>query len=101
MTWQAVASVDDLKARGKLCVNVAGLGLLLVWQEEQIYAVENRCSHASKPLDQGKVERGVIRCPYHGATFDLETGKPLSPPAFKGIRCFHTRISGNIIEADI
>ena len=44
------------------------------------FAVENRCSHAGSPLHEGRVRRGAILCPLHGARFDLATGKCLGGP---------------------
>ncbi len=101
MTWKPVAELSELKATGRLCASVEGIKLLLIWDSNQVYALENRCSHAFKPLDQGKVSAGTIQCPYHGATFSLETGQHLSPPAFQGIRTFTTRLNQDQIEVDL
>lgn len=101
MAWTPVAPLAELKAKGRLCCRIDGIKLLLLQENDRIYAVENRCSHAFKPLDQGKVAQGTIQCPYHGATFNLETGQHLSPPAFQPIRTFAVRTHGDQLEVDL
>ena len=61
-------------------IRVAGWTLLVGRVGAAWFAVENRCSHAGSPLDQGRVRRGAILCPLHGARFDLATGKCLGGP---------------------
>lgn len=41
----------------------------------KVYAVENKCPHLKMPLARGKLEGAVIRCPWHGARFDITTGE--------------------------
>ena len=42
----------------------------------KVYEVFNdRCPHRGGKLEHGFVERGCVRCPYHGMEFDLDDGK--------------------------
>ena len=47
----------------------------------ELHALEDRCSHDDGPLCEGvwDAERCVVVCPRHGSSFDLHTGKPLTP----------------------
>jgi nitrite reductase/ring-hydroxylating ferredoxin subunit len=50
------------------------------------FAVSNRCRHLFAPLGNGRVdEDGCLECPWHGALFDVRTGKMTRGPqgAFK------------------
>ena len=49
------------------------------------YAIEDRCSHDDGPLCEGdwEPELCVVVCPRHGARFDLQTGIPMTLPAFE------------------
>ncbi len=38
------------------------------------YAIDGICSHAGGPLAQGRVEAGVVTCPWHGWQYRLESG---------------------------
>jgi 3-phenylpropionate/trans-cinnamate dioxygenase ferredoxin component len=42
--------------------------------EGRLYGLEARCSHREGPLDQGTISDAVVKCPWHGAQFDLESG---------------------------
>lgn len=46
----------------------------------RIAVFRNACVHQGLSLDGGMIEDGVIRCPWHGFTFDASTGECLSAP---------------------
>lgn len=100
-TFVAVAKLDDVPAGGKKCVMAEGVPLLLCNTKDTIFAVRNQCSHAYEKLEDGRVRNGWISCPVHGARFDLETGKPLNPPATLPIDTFEVRIDGETIEVAV
>src|SRR6476659_5045711 len=39
-------------------------------------ALENRCPHQGGPLGEGSIEKGLLRCPWHGYDYDPITGRP-------------------------
>jgi 3-phenylpropionate/trans-cinnamate dioxygenase ferredoxin subunit len=55
-----------------------------------LYAIEDRCSHDDGPLAQGDwdPEACVVVCPRHGSRFDLQTGIPMTFPAFEAVATF-------------
>jgi 3-phenylpropionate/trans-cinnamate dioxygenase ferredoxin component len=82
-------------------VDLGGTPVLLCRTQDRIYAVINKCSHAEEKLECGRMRRGWIACPVHGARFDLETGEPLNPPATQPIRTFEVRIVDGMIEVAV
>lgn len=64
-----------------------GVEVVLIRQQGAFYAMPDRCTHAKYPLSDGELVDGKLRCVYHGATFELGTGKP-TMPAVKKIRLF-------------
>lgn len=46
-----------------------------------MHVLEARCSHRGGPLDQGVVVDGCLECPWHGARFDLSSGRVQRGPA--------------------
>ena len=56
----------------------------------RLYAIEDRCSHDDGPLCEGdwEPEACVVVCPRHGSRFDLESGIPMSLPAFAAVETF-------------
>ena len=71
----SVAKIADIPVGGKMKVNVKGTEIMLANVGGAIYALENRCPHMGGSLADGVVEESVIKCPRHGAKFDLTTGK--------------------------
>ncbi len=59
-------------------ISVNGLELLAICSEGKLFVVENKCGHFGIPLSKGTVANGRIRCPQHGAEFDLQTGAVLN-----------------------
>lgn len=64
------------------------LDLVLVRQGDEVFALEDRCSHGDVPLSEGEFSRGRLECWLHGSTFDVRTGIPTCPPAVSPVRTF-------------
>jgi 3-phenylpropionate/trans-cinnamate dioxygenase ferredoxin subunit len=80
-------------------LEVDGRRLVLAHLSDGYYAIENRCSHAGSPLAADRLYHGrQIACPVHGARFDIKTGAAKSPPAFRAIATFATRIVDGRVE---
>jgi 3-phenylpropionate/trans-cinnamate dioxygenase ferredoxin subunit len=82
--YQFLAKTGDVPEGGMKCFEIDGRNVLLIHAAGGVFrAIENRCSHEKKSLEGGRVRGGgkKIVCPHHGANFDLETGKALTPPA--------------------
>lgn len=60
----------------------------------RLFAIEDRCSHDDGPLCEGDWEPDlcVVVCPRHGSRFDLETGSPMSLPAWEPVDVFPVRV---------
>ena len=47
-------------------------------------------------------EQGTrVTCPWHGASFDLLTGKNLTPPAPNEVPTYKVRVEGNEVQVEI
>jgi 3-phenylpropionate/trans-cinnamate dioxygenase ferredoxin subunit len=68
-----------------------------------LYAIEDRCSHDDGPLAEGDwdPEACVVVCPRHGSRFDLETGIPMSLPAFQAVQTFPVSIRDGVVFVDV
>jgi 3-phenylpropionate/trans-cinnamate dioxygenase ferredoxin subunit len=96
--FTAVATIGEIPPETAKEVAVNGRSILICHSDGRFFAVENMCSHAQEPLACGRLKRGWLSCPAHGARFDLETGEPLNPPATEPIATFAVRINGDVIE---
>jgi NADPH-dependent 2,4-dienoyl-CoA reductase/sulfur reductase-like enzyme/nitrite reductase/ring-hydroxylating ferredoxin subunit len=66
--------------------------ILLIKQEGQIHAIGAECAHYGAPLVMGSLGEGRIRCPWHGACFNIETGDIEDFPGLDGIPCFQVTV---------
>ena len=76
-----VAALDELPLGEPVLVEVDGTPVCLVNVDGTVRAVHDVCTHAFESLSGGWVDGDTIECPRHGASFSLETGDVLSPPA--------------------
>ena len=68
---------DDLPEEGRVhSVVVDGRSVALSRCGDRIGALENRCPHQGGPLGEGSIEKGWLRCPWHGYDYDPITGTP-------------------------
>ena len=67
----------DLPDDGRVhSVEVAGRSVALARCGARLGALENRCPHQGGPLGEGSIEKGLLRCPWHGYDYDPITGVP-------------------------
>jgi 3-phenylpropionate/trans-cinnamate dioxygenase ferredoxin component len=82
-----LVAVDDLGASQVAVVNETPHGALAVGiSAGKPFAVSNRCRHLFASLGNGQVtDDGCLECPWHGARYDVGTGKMVRGPqgAFK------------------
>ena len=79
-------------------MTVDGKHVLLCREGDRIFAIGAVCSHAGGPLDQGKISRGCVQCPWHDSVFDLRDGRIVHGPATQPQPSFETRVSGGRVE---
>jgi 3-phenylpropionate/trans-cinnamate dioxygenase ferredoxin subunit len=85
-----VATLDELPP-GTMRLVPAGARVVGVYNcAGGLYAIEDRCSHDDGPLCEGEWEPElcVVVCPRHGSRFDLQTGIPMTLPAFQAVETF-------------
>jgi len=62
--------------------------VLICKYEGKLRAIGNYCSHFGAPLHTGVMIDRVVKCPYHGASFDVVTGKQDIAPGVDGVSTF-------------
>jgi len=96
-TWHPVMAQSDFPAEGKLSVSLAGWRVLLALTEEGFHAVNDRCTHQAALLSGGRIRRGAVMCPLHGARFDMASGRCIGS-AYADLRTFPVRVLQGAIE---
>lgn len=92
-----VAELDELREGKLFSVIVEDEPVCLTIVEGQVYAFTDNCTHISGPLNEGALENCTITCPWHGAQFDVRTGKVLRGPARQDIYTYPVKVEGEAV----
>ena len=84
--WHRVLEVDELQEGRVKTVTVDHKALCMTRFEGQVAALDNRCPHQGGPLGEGSIEKGLLRCPWHGWDYHPCTGK--APGFDDGVETF-------------
>jgi nitrite reductase/ring-hydroxylating ferredoxin subunit len=111
--WIEVGSLEELQAAGHLVARVGGREVGVVWDGERgmAHGLRNRCPHSGAPLCLGSVRereggepgsyaltgQRVLRCPWHGWEFDLETGHCLDDASLRAAT-YPVDVSGGVVR---
>ena len=102
MAFLHAAALSELPEGSVMGVEVGGKRVCLVNCEDEIYAFADNCSHRDFPLSNGELdaEDGTITCEWHGAAFDIRSGKALCLPAIRPIEVYDCRVEDGMILVD-
>lgn len=89
------SEISDTEAREFM---VAGREIVLCDVEGEIYALDGICTHEDLPLDGGEIDDGILECPWHGATYEVCSGRVTGLPAITPLQTFPVRVDeeGNV-----
>ncbi|KRB85261.1 (2Fe-2S)-binding protein [Sphingomonas sp. Root710] len=96
-SWQPLIAQDEFPEEGKVAARLGGWHVLVVRDDDGFHAVNDRCTHQASRLSGGKIRRGAVMCPLHGARFEVATGHCIGG-AYKDLRRFPVRVEGGMIE---
>lgn len=96
--WAVGPLIDQIPAGSSTLVQVGANSVLLIREGDQVHAVIDRCPHAENSLQGGRIRKGRISCPLHGAMFDLGTGASLSALSPCGLTTFDTVVDGGRVR---
>lgn len=99
-SWHGVIEESSFPEEGKLAAKVAGWYVLVARTEDGFHAVNDRCTHQASLLSGGRIRRGAVMCPLHGARFELATGRCIGS-AYRDLRIFPLRVNEGMIEVSL
>lgn len=68
-------NLRELEEKKPIKVDIGDNHIMLVLIDGEVYAIDEACSHQGGPLEEGTLQNYTITCPWHGATYDVRTGK--------------------------
>ena len=90
--WVRVAALDECPPGSLVGVEAEGRRIVLANVEGDIYALLDRCSHQDYPLSDGQLEGARLECIYHGAAFDVCSGRAVQLPAIRPVKSFEVEV---------
>ena len=73
-----VGRVQDLPRGASRSVRAGQRRVALFNQGGELFAVDEACPHMRADLSNGRVEKGILICAWHGWKFDLQSGAGLT-----------------------
>ncbi len=89
--WVDIGPVSALGAGVPFQAEVDGVPVVVVRCGQELYAVEDRCTHDGESFTGAEVEDCELVCPRHGSHFSLQSGEALTPPAYEPLRTYAVR----------
>jgi pyruvate oxidase len=73
--WVRVGPLEALPAGNSVRVEIDDDAIALINRDGALYALDDCCLHMGARLSEGTIEDDAIRCPWHGWTYALATGR--------------------------
>lgn len=100
MVWHRLGAEADIDEGQMVVHTLGGWQVLLARSEGELVAINDRCTHAASRLSTGRIRRGAIMCPLHGARFDLADGRCVGG-AYPPVRQFALRVVDGVVEVEV
>ncbi|KAM9359787.1 apoptosis-inducing factor 3-like [Symphorus nematophorus] len=98
---EMVGQETDLKDGQMKEVSVGEQKVLLVCTQGQYSAVGSRCSHYNAPLVKGALFGDRVRCPLHGACFNIRSGDIEDYPGLDSLPCYKVKVEDGKVYVTI
>ena len=101
MTFVRACALEEVPLDEALGVTVGAYDVAVARDGEEVFALQDLCSHAAVSLSEGEVANCTIECWLHGSTFDLRTGKPTTFPATEPVATFPVDLRDGDVYVDV
>jgi chlorite dismutase/nitrite reductase/ring-hydroxylating ferredoxin subunit len=97
--WMDVCPLDELGPGETKTIYLEGKMVGIFNINGELYALNNRCSHARGPLSEGEVntEECSVVCPWHYGKFDIKTGQPIDGVVNKPVETYLVEVRDGVI----
>lgn len=101
MSAQRVCTVSELQENAACRFVLDGIPIAVVKDSDgNVYALGDTCTHGDISLAEGFVEDNTLECWAHGSKFSLNTGRPLTLPAYEPVPVFDVEIIDGVVHVD-
>lgn len=99
--WHEVCGTDEVENGDSRTVFAGGESIAVFRYDGEFYAVSDACTHTGGSVSEGGVRDGVVRCPRHGAPFDIRTGEALGYPAGEDLCAYTTKVEQGTVYVSV
>ncbi|XP_051162893.1 apoptosis-inducing factor 3 isoform X2 [Leptopilina boulardi] len=92
-----VCNEEDIKENEMKMLSLGEDGgkVLLIKQKGEFHAIGTKCTHYGALLHTGALGEGRVRCPWHGACFNIKTGDIEDYPGLDSLPCYQVSVNDN------
>jgi 3-phenylpropionate/trans-cinnamate dioxygenase ferredoxin subunit len=101
MTFERACAVAEIPDDEGVAATVGRYDVVVCRVGEEVYALQDLCSHQAVALSEGEVADCQIECFLHGSRFDLRSGKPTGLPATEPVATFPVDVRGTDVYVDV
>jgi 3-phenylpropionate/trans-cinnamate dioxygenase ferredoxin subunit len=101
MSFERACALAEVPLDEALGVTIGRYDIAVARHEDEVFAIQDLCSHAAVPLSEGEVDDCTVECWLHGSRFDLRTGKPTGLPATEPVATFPVDVRDGDVYVDI
>lgn len=70
--------------------------------KDGFFAISDVCTHDHAYLSEGNlVDERTVECPWHGAQFDVSSGRVMCMPATEDVKTYKTEIRDGSVFVDV
>lgn len=89
--------LSSLPVNGKCTLVLDDRVVVVVRLQEDVYCLDDVCTHDGGTLGDGELEGNCLVCPRHGAKFDVRNGDAVLMPATEATGSHEVRVVGDDI----
>ncbi len=102
--WVDIGEEKDFSKTSKTPKVIDGEEILVLFHKGKWHAIERKCPHQSRPLDEARLKDGRLKCIYHALEFDLDTGEITFDGGYIGLpplRVYPVKVEKNHIWVNV
>lgn len=96
-----VATIDEIPPGQVKLVEVMEQEIAVFNLDGSLHAIDNSCTHVGGPLCEGEINGTEVICPWHGAAFEITTGRAVAPPAIEPVNRYNVHTQGSEVHLEI
>ena len=99
--WTDILELNDIPRLGARVVRHGELNIAVFrTDDDEVFALEDRCPHKGGPLSQGIVHGKKVTCPMHNWNIELDSGCAVAPDQGCA-REFPVKLEGSRVWVDL